>query len=154
MEARYQMTQAVLRMMSQLDIALNRMDAIKAQVQALQLVAKNMPDEPAVKAASEALEKQMKAVQQQITSNPGAAESTLRTANKIREHLFALNGILEGADDAPTVAMVEQKQFLEPQYQSAIQKFNQFLQTDVAAFNREMAQHKLTGVVEGEAVHP
>jgi len=154
MEARYQMTQAVLHMMSQLDIALNRMDAIKAQVQALQLVAKDTPDEQAVKTASEALQKQMKSVQQQITSNPGAAESTLRSPNRIRENLFALNGILEGADDAPTAAMIEQKQFLEPQYQSALQKFNQFLQTDVAAFNREMAQHKLTGVVAGEAIQP
>ena len=63
MEARYQMSQAVLHMMSQLDVALNRMDAIKAQVQALQLVAKDTPDEQAVKTASEALEKQMKAVQ-------------------------------------------------------------------------------------------
>ena len=78
----------------------------------------------------------------------------MRWAGKIREHLFSLNGILEGADDAPTAAMVEQKQRLEPEYQAAIQKFNQFLQTDVAAFNREMAQHKLTGVVEGEAVQP
>ena len=55
MEARYQMTQAMLHMMSQLDIALNRLDAIKAQVQALQLVAKDTPDEQALKTASEAL---------------------------------------------------------------------------------------------------
>ena len=62
--------------------------------------------------------------------------------------------LLEGADDAPTAAMIEQKQFLDPQYQSAIQKFNLFLQMDVAAFDREMSQHKLTGVVGGEAVQP
>jgi len=102
----------------------------------------------------ETLEKQMKAVQAQITSNPGAAESNLRWEGKIREHLFSLNGILEGADEAPTQAMIEQKQRLDPEYQAAIQKFNQFLQTDVTAFNREMTQHKLTGVVEGEAVQP
>jgi hypothetical protein len=107
-----------------------------------------------VKTASETLDKQMKAVQAQITSNPGAAESTLRWAGKIREQLFSLNGLLEGADDAPTAAMTAEKQRLEPEYQSAIQKFNQFLQSDVAAFNREMAQHKLTGIVEGEAVQP
>jgi hypothetical protein len=50
--------------------------------------------------------------------------------------------------------MISEKQRLEPEYQAAIQKFNQFLQTDVAAFNRDMAQHKLTGVVEGEAIAP
>jgi len=154
MEARYQMSQSVLHMVSQLDVALNRMDAIKAQVQALELTAKDTPDEKAVKTAADALEKQMKAVQAQITSNPGAAESTLRWAGKVREHLLSLNGLLEGADDAPTAAITAEKLRLEPEYQSAIQKFNQFLQTDVATFNREMAPHKQTGVVEGEAVQP
>ena len=43
MEARFQMSQAVLHMISQLDVALNRMDAIKAQMQALQLIAKTRP---------------------------------------------------------------------------------------------------------------
>ena len=154
MEARYQMSQAVLHMISQLDVALNRMDAIKAQVEALQLVAKNTPNEQPVKTASEALDKQMKAAQAQITSNPGAAESTLRWAGKIREQLFSLSGLLEGADDAPTTAITAEKQRLEPEYEAAIQKFNQFLQTDLTTFNREMIQHKLTGVVEGEALQP
>lgn len=154
MEVRYHMSQAMLHMLSQLDVALNRMDAIKAQVEALQLAAKNTPDEPAVKTASEAIEKQMKSVQQQITSNAGAAESSLRWAGKIREHLFSLNGVLEGSDDAPTAAMIEERHRLDPDYQAAIQKFNQFLQSDVTAFNREMAQRKLTGVVEGELVQP
>jgi photosystem II stability/assembly factor-like uncharacterized protein len=154
MEARYQMSQVVLHMLSQLDVALNRMDAIKAQVEALQLTAKDTPNEPAVKTAGEMLEKQMKAVQQEITSNPGAAESSLRWPGMIREHLVSLNGVLEGADEVPTQAMIEQKQRLDPEYQAAIRKFNQFLQADVSAFNREMAQHKLTGVVEGEAIQP
>jgi len=154
MEARYQMSGAVLHMISQLDVALNRMDAIKAQVQALQQAAKDTPNEQAVKAASETLDKQMKAVQAEISSNPGAIESTLRWAGRIREHLLGLNFMLEGADDAPTAAITAEKQRLEPEYQAAVQKFNQFLQTDVAAFNRDMEQHKLTGVVAGEAIRP
>ncbi len=154
MEARYQLTQAVLHQMSQLDMALNRMDAITAQIKALQMVAKDTPNEPAVKTATDTLAKQMKAVQEAITSNPGAAESTLRAPNMVREHLFGLNGVLEGSDDAPTQAMVEQKQLLDPEYQAAIQKYNQFLQTDVASFNSTMAQLKLTGVVQMEALQP
>ena len=154
METRYQMSQAVLHMMSQLDVALNRMDAIKAQEKALQLVVKGTPEERSAKTAIEALEKQIRAVQEQITSNPQAAESTLRKPNRIREHLFALQGILEGADDTPTAAVVEQEQLLEPEYQASLQAFNQFLQTDVPAFNSTMAQHKLTGVFQGEPVQP
>jgi hypothetical protein len=115
---------------------------------------KDTPDEQPLKAASEALAKQIKAVQAEITSNPGAAESTLRAPAKIREELFGLDQILEGADEAPTAAMLEKKQRLDPQYQTAIQKFNQFLQADVSAFNAAMSQHKLTGVVVGEPLQP
>ena len=108
-----------------------------------------------MKAASEALERQMKAVQKQITSNPNAGRIKFAMGpGQIREHLFSVNGLLEGSDDAPTAAATAEKQRLEPDYQAAIQKFNQFLQTDVAAFNREMAQHKLTGVIAGDRLQP
>ena len=150
----YQITQSVLHELSQLDLALNRMDAMEAQLKALQQVAKGAADEQAVKTAIDAFEKQIKAVQAQITSNAGAAESVLRAPNKIREHLIAMDGLLEGSDEAPSAAALEQRQLLEPQYQSAIQKFNEFLQTDVAGFNRAMPEHKLTGVVAGEPLQP
>ncbi|MGA8623082.1 MAG: hypothetical protein WB660_31720 [Candidatus Sulfotelmatobacter sp.] len=74
--------------------------------------------------------------------------------DEIREHLFALDGILEGSDDAPSAAILEQEQPLDREYQSALQKFNHFLQTDVAAFNSAMSQHKLTGVVTGDLLQP
>ncbi len=154
MEALYQTRQAMLHEVSQLDVALNRMDAIQAQLKALQLAAKDSLDEPAVLAAIKTLEQQMKPVKAQITSNPGAAESTVSVPDKIREHLLALDGILEGSDGPPTAAMLEQKQLLEPEYQSAIQAFNQFLQTGAAAFNAAMSQHKLTGVVTGDPIQP
>ena len=77
MEARFQMSESVLHMISQLDVALNRMDAIKAQVQALQVVAKDTSNEQVLKTASETLDKQMKTVQAQITSNPNASRINL-----------------------------------------------------------------------------
>lgn len=154
MEALYQTTESVLHELSQLDVALNRLDAIRAQLGALQVVARSTPDEAAVKAAVEKFEQQMKAVQGQITSNPGAAESILRAPDKIREHLLVLDGTLEGAGDAPTPAILQQKQLLDPEYQAAIRDFNHFLETDVAAFNRTMSEHRLTGVVTGESLQP
>jgi hypothetical protein len=154
METLYQTTQSVLHELSQLDLALNRMDAMEAQLKALQVVVKGAVDEKEVKTAIDAFEKQIKAVQDQITSNAGAAEAVLRAPNKIREHLIAMDGLLEGSDEAPSAAALDQRQLLEPQYQSAIQKFNEFLQTDVAAFNRAMPEHKLTGVVAGEPLQP
>jgi hypothetical protein len=62
--------------------------------------------------------------------------------------------LLEGLDDAPTQAIVEQKRLLDSDYQTAIQKFNQFLQTDVVASNNTMTQFKLSSVVQTEALQP
>jgi hypothetical protein len=127
---------------------------MQAQIQALRQVVKGAPDETAVTTTIDKFEKQIKAMQAQITSNAGAAESNLRVPGKIREHLLALDGVLDGADNPPTAAILEQKDRLEPEYQSAIQKFNQFLQTDTATVNTTLAQHKLTGVVAGEPLQP
>ncbi len=154
MQANYQFTAGILHEISQLDVALNRLDAITAQMKALQMVARDTHDEAAVKAATSSLEKQMKQVEALITSDPAAGESILRTPDKIREHLFALSGSLRGSDDPPTAAMLEQKQLLEPEYKAAIQGFNHFLETDVPAFNSKMEQLKLTGVVVGKPVEP
>lgn len=96
----------------------------------------------------------MKEVEGQITSKPPAGESILRMRGKVREHLFALRGILDGSDDAPTAAMLEQREMLEPEYKTAIQAFNQFQQAEVTAFNRKMEELKMTGVVAGKALEP
>jgi hypothetical protein len=154
MEERYRDTEAILHEVSQLDVALNRIGAIEAQLGALRVVAKGTPDEKEVAAAIDALEKQMKAAEAPITSNPGAAESTLRVPDEVHEHLLALDAGFEGEDDAPTAAMQDQMKLLQPQYEAALQKFNDFLKADVPAFNQTMADHKLTGVVAGEPVQP
>ena len=153
-EEQYQLEQAVLHQLSQLDVALNRMDAINAQVKALAVVVRDTPDEQAVKTASEALEKRMKQVQGEMTMNAMAGESTLRAPNKVREKLFAMLDAVGGSDAAPTAAMLAQKQRVDGEYQAAMQKFNEFLQTDVPAFNAAMQQHNLTGTVAGEPVQP
>ncbi|MGA8532365.1 MAG: hypothetical protein WB622_21745, partial [Acidobacteriaceae bacterium] len=154
MEQRYRVTEAVLHEVSQLDVALNRIAAIEAQLGALRVVVKSTPDEKQTGAAIDALEKQMKAAEHEITSNPGAAESTLRVPDQIHEHLLMLAMGLEGEDDAPTAAMLDQKKLLDPEYEAALQKFNEFLKTDVAAFNQKMAEQHLTGVLAGLSVTP
>lgn len=151
---RFDAAQSALHELSKLDVALNRLDAIRAQLEALRLAVKHSPQEKSVGDAADALEKSMKPVEAAITSNPGAAESTLRVANQIREHLFFVALILEGADDAPTPALLDQQKLLEPQYQAALKKFNDWLAADVAAFNRTMSEGKLTGVIPGDPLQP
>ncbi len=154
LEANYQFTQGILHQVSQLDAALNRLDAITAQVNALETVAKDTQEEAAVKSAIANFKQQIKQVKGQITSNPQAGESILRMPGKIREHLFSLSETLRGSDDPPTAAMLEQRQMLAPEYRAAIQAFNQFEQSEVPAFNSKMEQLKMTGVVAGKPLEP
>jgi hypothetical protein len=74
--------------------------------------------------------------------------------DEIREHPFALDGLLEGADDALTTAALDQQELLERQYQSAIRKYNQFIKSEVAAFNSKMAGHKLISISAGVPLQP
>lgn len=154
MRERYQTTEAVLHELSQLDVALNRLDGMRAQLNALRLVAKGTADQKAADQAIDKLEAQMRLVEAGITSNPGAEESTLRVPDQIHEHLMALDGTLEGEDDAPTAALLDQQKLLQSEYQVAMRKFNGFLSTNVAAFNQTMLKQKLTGVVAGEEIQP
>jgi photosystem II stability/assembly factor-like uncharacterized protein len=153
-QERYNVIESVLHELSQVDLALNRLAAMHAQLGALQQVVKGSPDEHAVKTEIEAFEKKMKPLEDAITSNAGAEESTLRVPDRIHEKLLALDGLLEGEDDAPTAAVLEQKKLVDGEYRSAIEKFNEFFAGDAKAFNGSMAARKLTGVVIGEPVEP
>ena len=154
MQQRYEAIEGVMHELSQLDVALNRLDTIHGQLEALRAAVKGTPEEKSAGAAIDALEKQSKAVEAKISSNPGAAESTLRVPDEIHEKVFMMAFELEGEDDAPSAAMLAQKQSLEAEYEGAIRAFNDFLATDVAGFNRKMTEEKLTGVVAGEALKP
>ena len=154
MEERYRDIESVLHQLSQVDVALNRLDAIHAQLEALRQAAKGMAEEQAVKAEIDTLETNIKTLEGGITSNAGAAESSLRAPDQIHEKLLALDAVLEGEDDAPTAAILDQEKLLDADYRSALQKFNQFLAGDVKTFNAAMAARKLTGVVPGEPLAP
>ena len=127
---------------------------MNAQLLALGEAAKGMPDEEKVKGEIEGFAKKMRAAQGVLTSNAGAGESTLRMPDQIHEKLFALDGLLEGDDTAPSPAVMDDKKQVEAEYETGIRKFNQFLADDAKAFNSAMATRKLTGIVTGEALEP
>jgi len=89
-----------------------------------------------------------------LTSNAGARESTLRMPDQIHEKLFALDGLLEGDDMAPTAAVMDDQRQVDAEFETAIRKFNLFLADDAKAFNSAMAARNLTGIVTGEALEP
>ena len=147
--AQYRFEGQLFHGVSQLDVALNRLDAMRAQVKSLKQAVKGTSDEATVNQASAALEKSAKQVEDQISSNPKAIEDMIRKPDRIREHLFALEGTTEGGDGAPTAAELHQQQRLDFEYQNAVHAYNSFLSQDAAAFNRTMAAHNLPGLVTG-----
>jgi photosystem II stability/assembly factor-like uncharacterized protein len=154
MEQAYQTSEAVLHELSQVDVALNRVDAMDAQLKALRQAVKGSADAEAANAAMDTFAKQLAAVKAKLTSNPGAAESTLRVPDQMREQLSFLNGELEGTDSAPTAAILEWKKELDAQYATTIAAYNLFLKNNVQAFNEAMSSDKLSGVVAGDALQP
>lgn len=154
MQATYQTAEAALHELSQLDVALNRLHAIDEQLKALQVAVKGSPDEHAVKSAADSLTKASETLEAKITSNPGADESELRVPDQIHEEVARLGYMLQGEDEAPTAAILQQKALLDPKYRAAIQAYDDFLTSDVASFNQAMTARHLTGVVAGATLTP
>jgi len=154
MQDRYQVTEVALHELSQLDVALNRLHAIGEQLRALEVAVKGSADEQAVRTAAESLRKSSQALEAKLTSNPGAEESTLRVPDQVHEQVARIAYELQGEDDAPTAAILEQQALLDPKYRAAIQAYDDFLAGSVAGFNQAMADHKLTGVVPGDPLSP
>jgi hypothetical protein len=147
--AEYRFQRTLFSEVSQLDVALNRLDAMRAQVKSLKQAVKGTPDATVVDKAAATLNASEQRIESQITSNPKAIEDMIRKPDRIREHLLMLEGITEGGDGAPTAAQLHQQQRLEREYESAIHAYDKFLSTDAAAFNRTMAAHKLPALVIG-----
>jgi hypothetical protein len=154
LQAQYDAAENAIHELSQLDTALNRLDAMRSQVRALQQAVKGTPDEQPVKTAADQLQKQMNAVQEKITSNPEAEESTLRKPLAVREYVGAMHRLLEDSDQAPIPAVVEEQQRVNKDYVEALQAFNNFVSSDVAAFNSAINARKLPGIVVGGPVQP
>jgi len=154
LEAQYNAEQAAIHELSELDTALNRLDAMRSQVNALEQAVKGTADEQAVKTAADQFEKQMDAVREKITSNPEAAEATLRKPLGVREYTGGLHRIFEDSDQAPTQAALDEQRRVDADYKTAIDSFDGFLNTDVTSFNEVMGQRKLPGVIVGGRLEP
>ncbi|MDE3151786.1 MAG: hypothetical protein KGL93_06015, partial [Gemmatimonadota bacterium] len=154
LRAQYAFTSTLMHWTSQLDEALNRLDAMRAQAKALSTAVHGSSHATAVEAAEKSLGAAIDAVKAKITSDPQAIESTVRYPDMIREHIGLLEGGAEGSDQAPTPAQVEQMHVLEPEYRAAVQAFNDLLSGGVATFNKTMSGLGLTGVVGGNPIAP
>jgi hypothetical protein len=133
---------------------LNRLDAMRAQANALAQVVKGGPNAAAFAAARVKLDVAMDSVLAAITSNPQAIESTVRYPDVIREHLQILLGGIEGGDQAPTPAQADQKTLLDPEFRAAMTQFDAFTRDGLRRFNAAMANLGLTGLASGLVIVP
>ncbi len=151
MNAQYAMAHRLFHEISMLDKGLNRLDALRAQVAALETATRGGPQQAYVRQASRKLLAAARKLQNSITSNPRAVEDTIRYPDRIREHLFALEGFLENWDGAPTQPEIREMRRYDREYQAARQRLRQFFQAAVASYNRGLAAHHLPGVVDTAA---
>jgi photosystem II stability/assembly factor-like uncharacterized protein len=148
MAAQYRFEESLLGELSQVDAALNRLDAMNAQLAALKQAVKGTSTEKSVDQAATQLENAGNQAEALLTSNPRAIEDTVRTPDRLREQLMMLAYTVTGADGAPTPAEVRQQQRLRQDYLATMAAFDKFL-AQAEAFNRTMAAEKLPGVVVG-----
>jgi len=153
-QAEYAFASAQLSQMSQLDVVLNRLDAMRAQANALEQVVKGGANAAAFAAARAKLDVAMDSVLAGITSNPQAIESTIRYPDEIREHLQISLGGIEGGDQAPTPAQADQKTLLDPEFRAAMTQFDVFTNNGLRKFNAAMANLGLTGLATGLVIVP
>jgi photosystem II stability/assembly factor-like uncharacterized protein len=153
-QAEYAFMSAEVSQMSQLDGVLNRLDAMRAQANALAQVVKGGPNAAAFAAARVKLDVAMDSVLGAITSSPQAVESTVRYPDVIREHLQILIGGIEGGDQAPTPAQADQKTLLDPEFRAAMTQFDAFTRDGLRKFNAAMANLGLTGLATGLVIVP
>ena len=154
MSERYAVTAAVLHEVSQLDVALNRLETLGAQLRSLKRAVRGLPEQRAADAAIGRLERARHAVLLKLTSNAGSSESTLWVPDGIHEKLLALEGLLWGSDEPVDAATLHEKTRYDAQYRGALASYDGFLNTSVAAFNQTMRGEGLTGVVAGAQITP
>jgi hypothetical protein len=154
MTERYRVTAAVLHEISQIDVALNRLHAIRVQLDRLRRAVQGLPEGEAVKTAIRTLARARRALLLKLTSDAGSSESTLWVPDRIHEKLMALEQLLQGSDEPVDAATLHEQAVYRREYRSAIATYDRFLRTAVAHFNRTVAGYGLGVVASGAALQP
>ena len=154
MTERYEVTESVLHEISQVDVALNHLDGLAAQLKSLKAAVRGLPEQREADAAIATLERARHVALMHMTSNAGSSESTLWVPDGIHEKLLSLEGLLWGSDAPVDAATLREKAHYDAQYRSALATYDQFLSSSVAAFNQTMSGYGLSGVVGGQPLSP
>ncbi|HEX4946790.1 MAG TPA: hypothetical protein VFZ34_09010 [Blastocatellia bacterium] len=139
LQAAHEHSSKVMEMISNLNQALLKLDALKAQLEQTEKTLKaNQPDAPkdVLTAISDGI-KQMNELSNKVSVPPSDGLG-YRESSKLSEKLSRLFSLLESANAAPTPAMKEFFAELQPEYQSAINELNLFLANAVPKLNDKL----------------
>ena len=135
----YDHSSKVMEMLSNLNQSLQKLDALKAQLEQTEKTLKaNQPDAPKdlMTTISDGI-KQMTELSNKVSVAPSDGLG-YRESSKLAEKLARLFSLLEGANAAPTPAMKEFFAEVQPEYQSAINELSQFLTNAVPKLNDKL----------------
>jgi photosystem II stability/assembly factor-like uncharacterized protein len=135
----YDHSSKVMEMISNLNQSLQKLDALKAQLEQTEKTLKaNQPDAPKdlLTAISDGI-KQMTELSNKVSVAPSEGLG-YRESAKLSEKLSRLFSLIESANAAPTPAMKEFFAELQPEYQSALNELNRFLSYGVPKLNDKL----------------
>jgi hypothetical protein len=133
--ARHDFEAALDTEISQLDTALNSLDAIRRETNARLKPLRGATPQPAIVAQGDALLARATAIVDEMTSNPRNDEDSVLYADKVRERVETLLGNFSESQQPPFAAHRQQADEIHADVERVLGDYQKFVQQDVAAFN-------------------
>jgi photosystem II stability/assembly factor-like uncharacterized protein len=148
---------------SALNEALNRLNSLHKQITSLEeIIGSEEGSEGAVNVSYKPVLDQAKALDKKLTAMENPLYNTevqpfgqddIHYLQRFHDHLQGLmRGVMNGYGEAPSQIMVEEAASLRKELEQHLQEFNNFLNTDVAAFNKTATEHGSSTLFAGNPV--
>ena len=148
---------------SALNEALNRLNNLHKQITSLEeIIGSDEGSEGAVNVSYKPVLDQAKALDKKLTAMQNPLYNTdvqpfgqddIHYLQRFHDHLQGLmRGVMQGFGEAPSPILQEEAAGLRKELEQHLQEFNNFLNTDVAAFNKTATEHGSSTLFAGNPV--
>ena len=124
--------------LSQIDTALNALDALKQRVSLRLKALRQAAGNSRLAAQGEALLEKEAVIEDEMTSNPRNDQDSILYADKVRERIVALQGNLSGAQQPAFAAHRQQADEVKADVDRMLAAYQKFMSEDVAAFDASL----------------
>lgn len=147
LQKQYDLAQKISDRASELSNAVNQMNAVQGQLDALKKRIAGEPNAQSVNAAVDEFSKKMTAVRDaMIQMKATSGEDALNYPIRISAQLLALKGVVESADAAPTQASFAVFDMLNRQLDTQLAAWKQLRDKDLIALNQKIQQEKIPAI--------